>query len=281
MYPHAIALARRLEMPLIGFDLEHTGGKGRGITEFGATVVTPEGQVHDYVSLVKPREECPFVPFVCRLTGIWPEMVETAPRWASVLEQFVLPNKKALWIGFNSRVADMPIIRNESLAVGVDTTDLLHLDLMRFGELTGSLTTRVASLWPDAQITGAHRALADSRFTMMLLEGLLRDGEPLGDKITSGAVCLKQHQNNPAAEKTKRPSGKRLFDGSFLVKDGSDRNGQPWTDSEKIWVKSQFKKGKTPLELGQSNGRSPYAIAWRLFSEGLIDKQARESFKQA
>lgn len=59
MYPHAIALAQRLEMTLIGFDLEHTGGKGRGITEFGATIVTQEGQVHDYVSLVKPREECP------------------------------------------------------------------------------------------------------------------------------------------------------------------------------------------------------------------------------
>lgn len=280
-YPHATALANRLNKTLIGFDLEHTGGKGRGITEFGATGVTPDGHVLEYVSLVKPRTECEFMPFVCRLTGIWPETVEQAPVWGAVLEQFVLPNKDAIWCGFNSRSSDMPIVRKESAVAGVDASVLLHLDLMRVSSgMKGSLTERVSMLWPDVDVSGAHRALADSRFTMLLLEGLLTQGEPLGDKIVGGQLCLTQNVQDAEASKPARSAG-QPFDPSFLVKDGRERQGEPWTDSEKIWVASQFKKGKTPVELGKANGRTAYAVAYRLYSENLIDKLTRDSFRNA
>lgn len=278
-YPHVTALAQRLNKPLIAFDLEHTGGKGRGITEFGATVVTQTGEVLEYVSLVKPRAECEFVPFVCRLTGIWPEHVESAPGWLNVLEQFVMPQINALWVGFNSRSADMPIIRKESESVGVDASVLLHLDLMRVNTLKGSLTDRVRALWPGIDVSGAHRALADSRFTMLLLEGTLAQGVPIGDQIVGGQLCLTQNVQDAQAAKPKRSPG-QPFDPSFLVKDsGRERRGEPWTDSERIWVVSQFKKGKTPVDLGKANGRTAYAVAYRLHSEELIDKPTRETFR--
>lgn len=281
MFPNAFALAKRLNKTLIAFDLEHTGGSSRGITEFGAIVVTPESEIIEYTSLVKPRPECAFEPYVCRLTGIWPRTVADAPGWAAVLEQFVQPNKDAIWCGFASRSSDMPIIRKESEAVGYDASILPHLDLMWIGELKGKLTERVAALWPDLPMDGAHRALADARFTLWLLEGLLKQGEPVGDKIVSGELCLSQHIPSPdAVPQTPRP--RRPFDASFLVKgSGASRNGEPWTESEKIWLKSQFKKGKTPVDLSQANGRSPYAVAWRLFSEGLLTATARENFKHA
>lgn len=277
MYPNANQLAQRLNKKLVCFDLEHTGGRSRGITEFGATVVTPEGEVSEYQSMVKPSADCAFEPFVCRLTGIWPETVKDAPSWSHVVQQFLLPHKDAIWMGFNSRSSDMPIVRKESQAVDVDASMLLHLDLMRVSDMKGSLTQRVALLWPDLDVSGAHRALADARFTMLYLEGLLAQGLPLGDQICQGQLCLTQNMASPPSPRGARPT----FDSSFLVKDGRDRKGEPWSASEKMWLVSQFKKGKTPSELGKANGRTALAVAYRLFAEDLIDKATRDAFRTA
>ncbi|CAN7430321.1 hypothetical protein LJR029_007113 [Caballeronia sp. LjRoot29] len=45
--PNTLALARRLSKPIIIFDLEHTGSAGehRCITDFGAILVTPDGDI--------------------------------------------------------------------------------------------------------------------------------------------------------------------------------------------------------------------------------------------
>lgn len=69
--PNTLALARRLSKPIIIFDLEHTGSAGehRCITDFGAILVTPDGDISTYASLVKPPKGTQFNPIVCRLTG--------------------------------------------------------------------------------------------------------------------------------------------------------------------------------------------------------------------
>ena len=175
MYPNTIALARRLAKPIIAFDLEHTGGTNatRSITDFGAVRVSPDGDVQHYSSLVKPHACAVFTPHVSRLTGIYASTVKDAPRWAQLLQEFVLPHEDALWVGFNSLSCDVPMLYRDSHRIGHALVLHDQLDLMRLGNLTGSLSKRVAALRPDFDVSGAHRGLADALMTMALLEALL------------------------------------------------------------------------------------------------------------
>jgi hypothetical protein len=74
-------------------------------------LVTPAGDLSSYASLVRPPKGTQFNPIVCRLTGISPHSLEKAPAWERVFEEFVLPNRGALWVGFSSRSSDTPLVR--------------------------------------------------------------------------------------------------------------------------------------------------------------------------
>src|SRR6516225_6420242 len=62
MYPNTLALARSLSKTVIAYDLEHTGiaGEHHCITDFGAMLVTPAGDISSYASLVRPPEGTQF-----------------------------------------------------------------------------------------------------------------------------------------------------------------------------------------------------------------------------
>lgn len=278
MYPNTLALARRIGKPVIAFDLEHTGGAGetRAITDFGAMVVTPEGEVASFSSLVKPPATALFNAYVSNLTGIYPETVADAPGWSHVLTEFVVPNQGALWVGFNSRACDAPLLRKESLRIGVELAQLDQLDLMRVGELEGGLVKRLAHLVPDYDLTGAHRGLKDALMTLALLEAQL-------PSITELELSNQRVIQAPKKPKTLRPrlseedlaarkrGGKRTIDVSeFLVTAGDSRKGYRWTDDEVWWVVSQFTHGKTVEQLATLNGRSAYAVACALVKEGAL-----------
>lgn len=291
MYPNAIALARLVSKPIVAFDLEHTGGAGdnRAITDFGAMLVTPDGDVSSFASLVKPPAGINFNSYVCQLTGIYPETVKDAPGWAHVLHEFVLPNRGALWVGFNSRSCDMPMVRKESSRVGHELELFSQFDLMRVGKLEGGLTKRLAQLVPEFDTSGAHRGLKDALMTLALLEAQL----PL---LTELEV---KNQLAPAAQAPKSRrlrltdellagAGKRKLDVSqFLVAPGAVRNGQPWSDDEIIWACRQYRgtrkggKTKTVKELAVLNGRSAYGVACALFKHGVISAEERDQYKSA
>jgi DNA polymerase III epsilon subunit-like protein len=131
MYPNTLALARSLSKTVIAYDLEHTGiaGEHHCITDFGAMLVTPAGDISSYASLVRPPEGTQFNRIVCRLTGIFPHTVENAPGWERVLEEFVRPNLDALWVGFNSRTTDTPLVYKESQRLGHELAPFTQLDL--------------------------------------------------------------------------------------------------------------------------------------------------------
>lgn len=284
MYENTIALARRLNKPVVVFDLEHTGstGAGRCVTEFGAYRVSPDGAVTSYTSLVKPPETAIFSNFVCNLTGIYPETVAAAPGWAQVLQEFVLPNCGALWVGFASRTNDTPLVMKESLHVGEPLAPLHQLDLMRVGTVNGRLPERLAQLVPDFDTSGAHRSLKDALMTLTLLEAQL----PLLDERE-----LAQHLavNVPRRPRIKQPRlaldaevhVKRKLDvRQFLVAPGVSRKGQPWSDDEVIWVCRQYRGAKKTVEqLAALNGRHPFAVASALCREGVINEEVRDSFK--
>ncbi|KVP39967.1 3'-5' exonuclease [Burkholderia ubonensis] len=290
MYPNAIALARRISKPIVAFDLEHTGGAGdnRAITDFGALLVTPDGDVSSYASLVKPPAGTSFNSYVCQLTGIYPETVENAPGWEQVLHEFVLPNRGALWVGFNSRSCDMPMVRKESSRVGHELEVFSQFDLMRVGQLEGGLAKRLAQLVPEFDTSGAHRGIKDALMTLALLEAQL----PLLTELE----VKNQLAPPPPAQKPPRPrlsaempaaGGKRKLDVSlFLVAPGTVRNGQPWSDDEIFWVCRQYlgnKSGarKTIQQLSALNGRSAYGVACALYKQGVIDAEERDKHKAA
>jgi len=285
MYQNTIEFARRISKPIVAYDLEHTGGAGesRAVTDFGAMVVTPDGDVSSYESLVKPPEGTAFNAYVCRLTGIYPETVANAPSWAQIVQEFVLPFRGALWVGFNSRASDMPLIRKENGRIGHLLEHFVQFDLMRVGTLTGSLTQRLLQLVPDFDTSGAHRGIKDALMTLALLEAQLPSFTELE---------LKNQMAPPPPAQPKPPRGKmssgdlmagRKMDVSqFLVAPGVLRTGQPWSDDEILWVCRQFRGGKKTIqELSTLNGRTTYGIACALFKQGVITEEDRDKHRAA
>jgi DNA polymerase III epsilon subunit-like protein len=283
MYPNTIALARRLSKPVVAFDLEHTGGAGehRAITDFGAMVVTPEGDVSSYASLVKPPHGTIFNGYVSRLTGIYPETVENAPGWEKVMREFVLRHLGSLWVGFNSRTCDTPMVRKESGRLGHELDPFLQLDLIRVGTLQGNLASRLRQLVPDFDTSGAHRGLKDALMTLALLEAQL-------PHLTE--LELKNQLAPPAPQGPKVPRGRlsetqlgerrKLDVTQFLVAPGVLRNGQPWSEDEVIWVCRQYRGGKKTIqELSVLNGRSAYGVACALFKQGVITAEDRDKHR--
>lgn len=285
MYENTVALARRAGKPVVTFDLEHTGaaGAGRSVTEFGAWRVSPDGEVSSYSTLVKPPETAVFNPYVCNLTGIYPETLADAPSWERVLHDFVLPNKESLWVGFACRSCDTPLVLNESRRIGHELHALDQFDLMRVGDIKGSLAVRLGQLVPNFDTSGAHRALKDALMTLALLEAQL-------PTITDGQLASQRVIHVPRGPRLRKPrlaegaltaGGKRKLDVSqFLVAPGTLRRGQPWTDDEVFWVCKQFRAKKHSItELATLNGRNPYGVACALFKEGLITHEERELHK--
>lgn len=275
MYANTLALARRINKAVVAFDLEHTGGAGdvRGITDFGAMVVYPDGTVGSFTSLVKPPPTAWFNPYVCKLTGIYPETVKEAPGWEHVLNEFVLPHKDALWVGFNSRSCDTPLVRKESLRVGVELAHIDQLDLIRVGELEGGLTKRLSLLVPDFDVSGAHRGLKDALMTLALLEAQLpsiTEQELSNQRVIPGAKKTRTPRPRLSEEASKGRGKRKLDVSQFLVAPGVSRKGYRWTEDEVWWVVKQFGHGKTVDELASLNGRSTYAVACALVKEGAL-----------
>lgn len=173
--PNVIALACRVGRPIVVFDLEHTGGtkENRAITELAALVVTPDGRVSSYSTLVKPPEGTVFVPMISAKTGIWPSTVARAPEWRAVMWAFVIPHRQSVWCGFNSRACDIPALVAECLRVNVSLPSPPQLDLRQVPGISGSLSERVKAVLPDLDTEGAHVAAHDVRMTALLLNALL------------------------------------------------------------------------------------------------------------
>lgn len=287
-FPFAFTLAARFNRPLVVFDLEHTGGtkENRAITEIAAQIIHPDGRYEQYATLVKPPAGTDFLPLVCRLTGIWPSTVKHAPPWAKVITDFVLPYRNAIWVGFNSRVCDTPVILAECRRNGVELEQMAQLDLIRVRKNGGKLSAQVAELVPDFDTSGAHRAAKDALMTLALLQGLgaeqVTDAFLADQGLLSRAKKLKS--SKPAAPRETALSAAE-GDLSFLVAPGVVRRGQSWLPGEMRWVAEGFHahadKETALTELGQAIGRSAYAIACALDKAQLLPEELRRKYRLA
>lgn len=275
MYPNALALAKRLKKPLVVFDIEHTGGtkENRAITELAAQVIHPDGTHVHYASLVKPPVGTYFMPIVSSITGITQKTVESAPAWSRVMHDFVLPHKNAVWVGFNSRVCDTPIILGECRKHGVDLECLpWQLDLMRVGSTRGKLSERVAQMLPNFDTGGAHRAAKDVLMTLALLEVMIptMTDEPLQNQgLIPRPKKPREVRTAPLSDLPEAQPGEAM---DFLVEPGTSRRGQSWSPAEMRWVTDGFQAGTAIGDLAAAVGRSTVAIDFVLLKFGLVER---------
>ncbi|MEX3984317.1 3'-5' exonuclease [Paraburkholderia sp. EG287A] len=282
MYPNTVALARRLSRTVITYDIEHTGSKGehRRITDFGAMLVTPAGDITSYASLVRPPKDTEFNPIVCRLTGIFPHTLQKAPGWEKVLTDFVLPNRDALWVGFSSRSSDTPLVYRESWLVGRELAPFTQLDLLRVGKpLAGGLAKRVEQMVPGFDTGGAHRAEKDALMTLALLEAQLpyiSETEMRDQLQPPPSNSMRRGGRRDQQQKAARGDRPKMDVSQFLVPPGTKRHGLSWSDDEVLWLCRQFRgKKKAIEELAALIGRTAFAAACVLHKQHLIPAAER------
>lgn len=237
-FPRTQRLAQALQKPLVVFDIEHSGGskETRGITEFAAHYLLPTGEHKKFSSLVNPGPGVVFNPYAMELTGITPRMVAKAHPWHKVAQVAVLPFTEAVWVGFNSRSCDVPIVRAECERFGLQFPQTpLQMDVRRLSPLKGGLSAQVEALLPHLDTAHAHRAAKDALMTLHLLEHLLGglSNEQLSQELFPNTKRSRRPRVSAgdAAQKTPEPT-----QGSGVVQTlqrmaarTATRMGLPWT----------------------------------------------------
>ena len=89
------------EQDYVVVDVETTGGRGENhrVTEIGAVKVRGGRVVDRFQTLLNPQRSIP--PNIVRLTGISPAMVEKAPRFADVADEFEAFMHEAIFVAHN------------------------------------------------------------------------------------------------------------------------------------------------------------------------------------
>jgi len=200
----------KLHNPLIVLDLEATAGEdpqGRQtnncIIDIGAVYLDETLQIKGtFQSLVKPLE--PLTPFITKLTGITPSMVEDQPVFAEVGPLFsrwvesLGGNLKKVRLAAWGNYFDIPLLRRNYHDAGLDfpfsgtaldVKTLAFLWLSLSGRRTDKISLEFFAEHFKIPIDGTwHRALTDAQVTAGTLVNIwndlqgffvpVKDGEP-------------------------------------------------------------------------------------------------------
>lgn len=169
-------------------DIETTGGKfdEEGITEIAIHLFDGHEVVDTFISLVNP--ERPIQPYVQKLTGIGPGMLQNAPKFHEVAKRIVEITEGSVLVAHNAQF-DYRILRTEFRRLGYnfERKTLCTVDLSQrlIPEAEShSLGKLVRSL--GIPVSNRHRANGDALATLKLLQILLdRD---TGKSITSETI---------------------------------------------------------------------------------------------
>lgn len=187
----------KLHNPLIVLDLEATAGQdvqGRQtnncIIDVGAVYLDERLEVKGtFQALVKPAE--PVTPFITKLTGITPAMVEDQPgfevvgmdfvRWAEGLAGNLKKVRLAAWGNY----FDIPLLRKNYHDAGLDfpfsgtaldVKTLAFLWLSQSGRRTDKISLEFFAGHFGLKVDGSwHRALTDAQVTAGTLVGVWND----------------------------------------------------------------------------------------------------------
>ena len=189
----------KLNNPLIVLDLEATAGQddqGRQtnncIIDLGAVFLDEKLEVRGtFQSLVKPSE--PITPFITKLTGITPVMVQDQPtfaevgpafaQWAEGLSGNLKKTRLAAWGNY----FDIPLLRRNYHDAGLDfpfsgtaldVKTLAFLWLSQSGRRTDKISLEFFAEHFGVKVEGNwHRALTDAQATAGALVGIWKDLE--------------------------------------------------------------------------------------------------------
>ncbi len=152
-------------------DVETTGGKGEHhrVTEIGAVKVRGGEIVDSFQTLLNPQRTIP--PGISRLTGITPAMVEDAPYFADVADQFEDFMGDAIFVAHNVDF-DYGFVSREYARLG---RSFRHAKLCTCASMRrlypglGSYSLAALSRQFDISLQQHHRALCDAEAAAELL----------------------------------------------------------------------------------------------------------------
>lgn len=176
------------------FDLETTGAKAPPcrITEIGAYRVVNGAVTEEFHRLVNP--EMPIPPFIQGLTGISDKMVENAPKFAEVVEDFLGFIGDSVLVAHNAHF-DMHFLNHEIGKVFEDyrvaNPSLCTVQLSRklLPDIENHKLKTLAEHFSVALINH-HRACDDARATAGVFVNLLEDLQTRGIKNLGAAKRL-------------------------------------------------------------------------------------------
>jgi len=182
------------------------------IIEIAAVVFDEEDVIEEWSSLVDPGRDVP--PFITRLTGITPEMVDGAPTLLSLRGQLRRLLAEHIIVAHNVSF-DMDFLERAHIGVGqrrLDTLTLASILLPAAGRYGLSNLARFLNLSPPA--AADHRALDDASRTVELFHVLLERACNLKVAALSEIVEAGRHLNWPETlffEEALRRRGRSAF----------------------------------------------------------------------
>ena len=156
-------------------DVETTGGNAfqDKITEIAIYLHDGEKVVDEFTSLINP--ECSIPPFISRLTGIYDEMVENAPKFYEVAKDIIQFTEGATIVAHNAQF-DYGFIRQEYKTLGYSfSRDYLCTVKLSRKLIPGYRSYSLGNLCEQLGIVleNRHRAHGDAQATVKLFELLL------------------------------------------------------------------------------------------------------------
>ena len=174
------------------FDLETTGTScyTDKVIEISAIKVKDHEITEEFSSLVNPGQSIPY--FASQVNGITDDMVEDAPAFDSILNDFIEFTEGLPLVGHNIQTFDLRFIYRDSMEYygtipGNDYVDTLYLSRMCLPELEHHTLSDLA-VYYGMSTEGAHRALNDCRMNQAVFEKL---GEEIRNAELNAKICPK------------------------------------------------------------------------------------------
>jgi DNA polymerase-3 subunit epsilon len=165
-----------LERPIVVFDIEATGTLSRTdrIVEIACLKLFPDGRREDWVRRLNPGIAIPAA--ATAVHGIRDADVKGLPRFSQIAPDLAALLEGCDLGGYNITGFDLPILRAEFLRAGVpfevEGRRLLDGQRIFFAKEPRNLTA-AARFYCEAELSGAHNALADAEMTLRVIAGQL------------------------------------------------------------------------------------------------------------
>jgi len=165
-----------LTKDIVFFDIEATGLNvlRDRIVQIALIKYKPDGTVEELEMMINPQ--IPMAAEAIAVHGITPDMVKNKPTFAQVGEQLFHFIGAADLAGYNSDRFDIPMLMEEFNRIGLELDISIRntIDVQKiFYKMEPRTLTAAYRYFCNAELEGAHDALADVKATVDVLKGQL------------------------------------------------------------------------------------------------------------